>query len=168
MITNPLQLISSWCYGDVGSDTGISLVEISTIAHATEDLEKVLAAMRNIIPKDLWGEFERVASIDPLEGHYGNPVTRIVARFRGKSAEHVARYILSRFEKADFETLIYTLERRFDGKGRIFVRVSKQDAYLGRVRLMDGDDIIRVVLTLPGARSVAEVERAFRSLRGEV
>lgn len=145
----------------------VSLVEISTITHATEDLGKVLEAVKNIIPKDLWGEFERIYSMDSLEGHYGNPITRIVARFRGKSAEYIAGYILSRLEKADFETVIYTLDRRFDGKGRVFIRISKQDAYLGRIRIMDGDDIIRVVLTLPGARSVGFVERVFRSLRGE-
>ncbi len=152
----------------MGRDTGISLAEISTIAHATEDLSKVLVAMKNTIPKDLWGEFEKIVGIDTLEGHYGNPVTRIVARFRGRGAEHVARHIFSRFEKADFETLVYTLDRRFDGRGRIFIRISKQDAFLGRIRLMDGDDIIRVMLTIPGARSVADVERVLRSLRGEV
>lgn len=148
-------------------DTGVSLAEISTIAHATEDLGKVLAAMKNTVPRDLWGEFEKIVSIDTLEGHYGNPVARIVARFSGKGAEHVAKYILSRFEKADFETLVYTIDRRFDGRGRIFIRISKQDAYLGRIRLMDGDDIIRVMLTIPGARKASDVERALRSLRGE-
>lgn len=136
------------------------------MAHATEDLEKVLAAIKNTVPKDLWGEFEKNVSMDTLEGHYGNPVTRIVARFRGRDAEHVARYIISRFERADFETLIYTLDRRFDRRSRIYVRISKQDAYLGRIRLMDGDDIIRVMLTIPGVRSASDVERVFRSLRG--
>ena len=143
------------------------MVEISTIAHATEDLERVLAAMKNTIPKDLWGEFENISSMDTLEGHYGNPVTRIVARFRGERAEYIARHIISSFDKADFETLIYTLDRRFDGRGRVFIRISKQDAYLGRIKLMDGDDIIRVVLTLPGARNIEFVEHVLRSLRGE-
>ncbi|MEM1611519.1 MAG: RNA-binding domain-containing protein [Sulfolobales archaeon] len=144
----------------------ISLLEISTIAHATEDLDKVVAAIKNTIPKDLWNELERNMEISPLEGYYGNPVTRIVARLKGKQAENAAKYILSNLDQGDFETLVYTLDRRFDGKGRVFIRISKQDAYLGRLRIAEGDDIIRIVMTLPGARRVEDVEKTLRSLRG--
>jgi RNA binding exosome subunit len=102
-----------------------------------------------------------------MEGHYGNPLTRITVRFKGRGAREVARYIFSRLEKSDFETIIYTIDRRFDGKGRVFIRLSKQDAYLGKLRLYEREDVIRVMLTLPGVRRSENVERILRQIRGE-
>ncbi|MEM4970960.1 MAG: RNA-binding domain-containing protein [Sulfolobales archaeon] len=136
------------------------------MAHATEDLDKVVTAIKNTVPKDLWNELERNMEISPLEGYYGNPVTRIVTRLKGRQAENAAKYILSNLDQGDFETLVFTLDRRFDGKGRVFIRISKQDAYLGKLRIAEGDDIIRIVMTLPGIRRVEDVEKTLRSLRG--
>lgn len=127
----------------------------------------MIVAIKNTTPKDLWNELERSMEISSLEGHYGNPVTRIVARLKGRWAESTARYILSLLDRGDFETLILTLDRRFDGKGRVFMRLSKQDAYLGKLRIAEGDDIIRIVMTLPGIRKIEDVEKILRSLRGE-
>jgi len=127
----------------------------------------VIIAIKNTTPGDLWNELERNMEILSLEGHYGNPVTRIVTRLKGRWAEGTARYILSNLDRGDFETLIFTLDRRFDGKGRVFIRLSKQDAYLGKLRIAEGDDIIRIVMTLPGTRKIEDVEKILRSLRGE-
>lgn len=127
----------------------------------------MIIAIKNTTPRDLWNELERNMEISSLEGHYGNPVTRIVTRLKGRWAEGIARYILSNLDRGDFETLIFTLDRRFDGKGRVFIRLSKQDAYLGKLRIAEGDDIIRIVMTLPGTRKIEDVEKILRSLRGE-
>ena len=145
---------------------GVTLLEISVIAHATEDLEKVVEAIKNSVPRELWGELERGMEVSPLEGHYGNPVTRIVVKLRGKRAEEAMRYIVSKLDRGDFETLIFTLDRRFDGRGRIYIRLSKQDAYLGKLRVAEGDDVLRIVATIPGARRAEDVEKILRSLRG--
>jgi len=136
------------------------------IVHATEDLEKVIEAVKNTVPEELWGELERNMGVSSLEGHYGNPVVRVVVRLRGKRAEEAMRHILSKLERGDFETLIFTLDRRFDGRGRVFIRISKQDAYLGKMRIAEGDDVLRIVATIPGARRAEDVEKILRSLRG--
>jgi RNA binding exosome subunit len=145
----------------------IERLEISAIAHATEDLDRVIAALKNAIPRDLWNELERSMKILSLEGYYGNPVTRIVAVLKGKEAENAVKHILLSIDRSDFETLVFTLDRRFDGKGRVFIRLSKQDAYLGKLRIAEGDDVLKIVITLPGARRIEDVEKALRSLRGE-
>jgi RNA binding exosome subunit len=48
-------------------------VEIRVFSHATEDLEKVQTAVRNILPEPLTEElaFSKAA----LTGHHGNPIT---------------------------------------------------------------------------------------------
>lgn len=142
-------------------------VEVSTIVHATEVLDRVLRAVRNTAPADLWPEIERSMEIMDLEGHYGNPLKRIKIRLGGRAAEELARHIMSRLEKADFETLVLTLHRRFDPReSRLYIRFSKQDAYMGRIKCLDGDDVIRVVITIPGVKSSENVEKLLRDLRG--
>ena len=102
------------------------------------------------------------------KGYYGNPIRRMRIRVRGREAEDVLRHILGSMEEVDREVLFSTLESRFDPRGsRLYLRVSKQDAYLGKVRLYDGSDAVRVVASFVNARRGLEDVRAYlRSLIG--
>lgn len=143
-------------------------VEVSAIVHATEVLEKVVRAVRNAVPSDLWPELERSMEIMDLEGHYGNPLKRIKIRAGGRAAEKLVRHVISRLDRADFEALVLTLHRRLDPKeSKLYIRLSKQEAYMGRIRCIDGDDVIRIVITVPGVKGLEDVEKLLRILRGE-
>ncbi|NOZ88397.1 MAG: hypothetical protein GXO15_00540, partial [Crenarchaeota archaeon] len=54
------------------------------------------------------------------------------------------------------------LEQRYDEKaGRFYLRVDKQEAFLGRVRFSDGDDVVHIVVNL---RGTPRLERALSVL----
>ena len=55
------------------SQQAIAYVDIRFCAHATEDVDKVIEAVQNVLPSDLDEDvaFKR----SNLEGHYGNPIT---------------------------------------------------------------------------------------------
>lgn len=142
-------------------------VELSTNCHATEEPEKVATALRNLLPPQL----RSGASIEEqvLTGYYGNPIRRMRIRVRGRDAEEVLRHILRSMDDTDREVLFSTLESRFDPRGsRLYLRVGKQDAYLGRIRLYDGSDAVRVVASFAHARNRVDDVRSFlKSLLGE-
>ena len=60
------------------SEHAVQSVEISAIAHATDNLEKIQAALTTIMPESLKGR--QLFTRRYLEGHYRNPITTFEAR----------------------------------------------------------------------------------------
>jgi len=118
--------------------------------HATEERERVVKALMELFPEDLRGQLEVEEEL--LEGHYGNPIVKIVARIRGEAAERVFQYILSRLSDIDRGALAGTLDDRVDREGTLYFRVSKQEAFLGRLTIYEADDVIRVTVHFHGRR----------------
>jgi RNA binding exosome subunit len=60
----------------------IGYVELRVFAHATEDPEKVLTALGNLLPTDLaeTAKFEK----NGLTGHHGNPITLFTSQLTEK------------------------------------------------------------------------------------
>ncbi len=69
------------------SQLPIAYVDIRFCAHATEDLDKVMEAIHNILPNDQTEEIAFNKSV--LEGHYGNPITFFEARIKDKETIRV-------------------------------------------------------------------------------
>ena len=118
--------------------------------HATEEKDRVLRALMEVFPEDLRPFLE--VEVDELEGHYGNPIVKIVARIRGPDAERAFRHILSRLTRIDRGALAGTLEDRVDREGTLYFRLSKQEAYLGRLTVYEADDVIRITVHFHGKR----------------
>ena len=116
----------------------VSRLEVRVYAHSTENPEKVVRAVLNVFPEDV-GEvrFRRRA----VSGQYGDSITIIRAELRGSKARRVLRYVVQGLDDADFERLLSEVSSRVDESGNLYVRLDKQEAYLGRVRLMDADPI---------------------------
>ncbi|BAN90383.1 predicted exosome subunit [Aeropyrum camini SY1 = JCM 12091] len=139
---------------------GVSWLEARVSVHATEDRDKVVKALSSILPLT-GGGFEVVE--DVFEGHYGNQIRVITVRLRdGRTALKVLEGILSRLPVHDRRYLLDTLEERVDKNGVLYLRVSKQDAYLGDVRVYEGDDVIRIAVGFQGGRKRAI--RFYKSL----
>lgn len=142
-------------------------VEITTHCHATEDLEKVKYAVLNLLPEELRKGVE--IKYQELKGYYGNPIIRLSVTIRGPEALDVAKYILSRLPPHDRRYLIYSIEQRYDKhNNKLYIRLSKQDSYLGTPTLYDGSDVIRVVFSFSITRSEDEVKRLIESLVEEI
>jgi len=127
----------------------VSFVEIRVLAHATEDLGKVLKSLMNLVGEEIFSEVE--FSREKLEGHYGNPITLVKAKIYSKSqARKILQNIFSRLNEADKDRLLDEVEDRVDENGNFHFRLDKQEAYLGRIKLGNIDSIhIQVRLTIP-------------------
>lgn len=128
-------------------------VRLRVSVHATEDEEKVVTALLNVIPKELRDrvKIER----EEYEGHYGNPILVLTITVEGEDAESVLSYILSRLDSVDKKLLAASLEERVDKEGSLYFRLSKQDAYQGRLSVYESDDVIRVSVGFRGKRREA-------------
>lgn len=142
-------------------------IHARTLCHTTEDLSKVKEAMTNVL-----GDSE--LRITKTEGHHGNPITIL------ESAVNEMKRISEFFTKIDDHDLSViedTLETRVDDGCNLFLKIDKQEAFLGKVTLCHGDDAISLrirVAAYPATCEIAQdnireflaVERARRNTSG--
>ncbi len=146
-----------------GGLTRVRNLELAVHAHATEDEGKVLEALLRLVPEDVRARARVEKS--SLEGHHGNPIVRLRLILEGEDAEKTVRHIAGLLDETDKMILDTSFEQRYDERsGRLFLRFSKQDAYLGRLRLMDGDDVVRVVIGFRGSPRTEKAKRIAREL----
>ncbi len=141
----------------------VARLELRVYVHATEDREKVLQALREIVPEEYWGEAE--VEEETYHGHYGNPIVVITVTFHGETASRVLDSILARLGEADRGALSVSLEDRVDKEGTLYFRLSKQDAFLGRLILYEADDVVRVSVGFHGRRK--DAIREYKRRLGE-
>jgi RNA binding exosome subunit len=133
------------------------LLEVAVYVHATEDESKVMKAVSNVLPGDIYEKisFEKIK----VKGHYGNPINVLKANVRVDDLKALSRYILDRMENYDREYIHRSLERFIDSTGTLYFRFDKQEAYLGRIVLRSNDPIcVRLRFDLPLGRGVDPVE----------
>lgn len=141
----------------------LSEVILSTHCHATEDLEKVKKALLNSIPPEL----RTVANIrsEVLHGYHGNPIIKLEAKFGGGDAYKVIRYLLSSISDVDRRYLFASLDIRYNRKNNeLFLRLDKQEAYLGNIVLYEGDDSIKISISFSMIRSIDAVREFLEQL----
>lgn len=105
-------------------------VDLRTFCYATEDEKRVEAALRHFLPEEF--EIDRVVN----EGHFGDRIVVLSARV--ETAADV-RTVLSRLAELDtFDQLVDELDERVTENTELFLRLDKQAAFAGTVRLGDG------------------------------
>lgn len=113
-------------------------VRISTITHATEDPKKVAQAIRNLSH----GETSLGFTLNRAKGHHGNEIITSVVTIRStKSAEIFLENLWSGLSQLDRNQVFSSLTSRIDSTGKMFLRIDKQEALKGRIRLLDIDPI---------------------------
>jgi RNA binding exosome subunit len=118
---------------------GIIYIELSFLVHATEDSDKVLMAVRNILPP----EFAEEVSVSKrsLKGEYGNPIALCQTQIRNPQVtDALLRNIGLGLSSLDKETLLEDLELRLT-KGNLYLRLDKQAAFKGKPKLCIADPI---------------------------
>jgi RNA binding exosome subunit len=130
------------------------MIEISAIAHATEDLNKVHEALMNVVPKEIQGEIAFTRGF--FKGHHGNPIIRLKAKIRGERlAKPLVRSLFSKLGEEDKKALSTEFDRYVDEEGNLYIRLDKQSAYLGKLRLRQ-DDPVRVRIKFNAAPAAVE------------
>ncbi|MDG6222477.1 MAG: RNA-binding domain-containing protein [Candidatus Bathyarchaeota archaeon] len=118
----------------------VAYVDVRFCAHATEDVEKVMKAVRNIL--SIKNEEDEIAfNKNSLDGHYGNPIVFFDARIKNKTAiKALVGNLSENLSSLDKVELSSTLDRCFE-KGSIYLRVDKQAALQGKIKLVACDPI---------------------------
>ncbi len=117
----------------------IDYVDIRVFAHATEDLEKVLNAVRNLLSDDLaqTAVFEK----NDLTGHHGNPIILFNSSLTDKKAlPNLLEKIAAGLSALDKETLDHDLNLHLE-KRNLYLRFDKQSAYTGTYKFAQNDPI---------------------------
>ena len=116
----------------------IQFVELSTLAHATEDPSKVDKALRTLLlgnPQQFTRQY--------LEGHHGNPIVRIEAKLTEENATRFALLLGSKLAKSERLVLLKDIDLHSDVDGNLFIRLDKQKLLQGAFQIAE-DDPIRV------------------------
>ncbi len=117
----------------------IAYVDIRFSAHATEDVNKVMEAFHNVLPHQ---EPENIVFKQyNLEGHYGNPITFFETKIKNRQTigilvERLSNS-LSSLDKEELSTNI----SRYCEKGSLYIRLDKQAALQGKIKLVTSDPI---------------------------
>lgn len=129
--------------------------EFRALAQATEDEAKVAQALKLVAGED--AEFAR----EVQEGHHKNPIIVLTARLArtGDIRKLVARVFDDDALRAK---VLGELDGRMDEQANFYMRLAKQDAFLGRlvVATDPGEDPIQVRLKVATYPVRAEVARA--------
>ena len=121
------------------SQLPVAYVDVRFCVHATEDVDKVVMAVQNILPSDHIEDISFKRS--NLEGHYGNPITFFDARIKDKETVRALVENLSvNLSSVDKEELGRTMNRCVE-KGSLYIRLDKQAALQGKIKLVTSDPI---------------------------
>ncbi|WP_136715083.1 RNA-binding protein [Halorientalis salina] len=130
-------------------------IDLRTFCYATEDEKRVEGALRTFLPEDI--EIERATS----EGHHGDRIVVLSARV--ERADEM-RHVLGRLSDLDTASqLAAELDERVDENCSLFLRIDKQAAFNGDVRLGDGITFRAKVEAYPATKEAA-VENAREAL----
>ncbi len=126
------------------SERLIGSLQVEAFAHATEDTRKVKHAMSNIIA-DLDADLHE----EVLRGHYDNPIFLLRMRIEDQDrVEKTLSLLREKIEPDQKKSLAEELEDHVDDRGWLYLRLDKQELYLGRIVFSDGDDVVKVKLSL--------------------
>ncbi|HID19241.1 TPA: hypothetical protein EYP27_06860 [Candidatus Bathyarchaeota archaeon] len=151
----------------MGEKLSVAFLELRILSHATEDAEKVYKAFKNVVTSEVLVEAE--PSRQKLEGHYGNPITLLTLKTYSKPLiKKTLTNIFGRLSRSDKLRLLAELEDRIDGEGNFYLRLDKQAAYLGQLKLEDSDPIrVRIKLSIT-ARQKSRLLEACKGLIEEL
>ena len=131
----------------------VQSVDVSTIAHATEDLEKVQNALIRLVPASLKGR--QIFTRRYLQGHHGNPIVTFEAHItEPRDVEEFTKCFLNQLQAVDKAYIVKELDRHSDSEGNLYVRIDKEQMFRGTARLGQDDPIrVRMKFTKFAGRS---------------
>ena len=117
----------------------IAYIDIRFFAHATEDLNKVIKAVQNVLPANHVNDI--VFKRDNLQGHYGNPILLFETRIKKKeTVKAVIENFSSHLRELDKKALHEEIDLHVQ-KGSLYIRLDKQAALQGELKLCTTDAI---------------------------
>ena len=134
----------------------IDRVSFRAFVAATEDAGRVREALGIFVPLD------RI-SVTTAVGHFGNEIKILEATLKKKESQTFFQILREQLPNEDLLRLRQEIPDRLEGESRFYLRLDKQSAYKGLLRLTESTDAVDVsalVKTYPARR-----EEALRILR---
>lgn len=117
----------------------IGYINIRTFVHATEDPDKVVNAIRNLLPKGITKNADLKKS--NLTGHHRNKIIILQIHFTEKNTtQAVFNKLASSLNTLDKELLNSKIKQHLE-RGNLYLRFDKQSAYLNEYKLSSADPI---------------------------
>jgi RNA binding exosome subunit len=129
----------------------IRRISFRAFVAATEDEQRVREALSIFVPLDS-------ISTTSVEGHFGNEIKILEAALKKRDARAFFQILREQLPKEDLSKLRRETLERLDEDNHFHLRLDKQAAYKGMVRLTDLKDAIAVsamVETYPTRREEA-------------
>jgi len=144
----------------LSSKIPIGYIDIRVFAHATEDIDKVLNAVRNLFPSELIDMI--VFKRTNLTGYYGNPIILLEARIKEKGmAQAVFEKLSLSLSILDKEMLNNEIMQHLD-RGNLYIRLDKQSAYLNELKFSLADPIhFRIHFKKHSQEEIIDICRKF-------
>ena len=115
----------------------IQSLDVSYLLHATEDADRVAAAVRELIGSEAPFEFE------DLEGHFGNRITKVSLHLHGEDATSAFIRVTGRMPVTLKKSVAGDIDRLVDEHSSLYLRFDKQRLVQGGIATGQ-DDAIRL------------------------
>ena len=123
----------------VSPPMSIAYIGVRFFAHATEDPDKAIKAIQNILPAKYVDDI--AFEMHSLQGHYGNPILLFEARIKKKEvAMAFAKDLLSHPQDSYRGTVHDELGLPIEN-GNVYIRLDKQAAFEGELKRCNSDPI---------------------------
>lgn len=120
-------------------------VVLHAIVHSTEDVGRVTSALRFLLPIDDC----YVVDESRVEGHYGNEMMFLEVKITNKrDVKRFVDLLCDRLLPGDLSRLRSELVDRVDDRCVLHIRFDKQEAFMGRLTLAKGQDVISARLKI--------------------
>lgn len=113
----------------------IQAVEVTYLVHATEDPEKIGAAVATLL-----GTANR-PELEELEGHYGNRISKARLHLTGEEAGRALQNAVAKMPQPVRSEILADLGSRLDEHSALFLRFDKQRLVSGSLALAAQDPI---------------------------
>jgi RNA binding exosome subunit len=121
----------------------VNKIETRAYARATEVSDRVVSSILSIFPEHL----RQIVLIETsrAEGQMGDTITIATGVLEGQdNCGPVLDYVFSQMDRQSLRTIERSLDIRLDEQCVFFLRIDKQAAFQGLVRMADGLDVISV------------------------
>ena len=142
----------------MSTEANFASAEIELVIHATEDRQKVLLSIENIL-----GIRPDEFATNGVKGHFGNEILRLKANINGRKATEIAYRIAGMMSDTDRTYMHDNFDLYVDEKNSLYIRISKQKLFERRVVLSQTDSLkvkLRTVRRFQREREI-EIYRKF-------
>lgn len=119
----------------------VNKIEARAYARATEVLERVALSVQSVFPESLRQKL--VMSKSKAEGQAGDAIIVITATLEGQeNCEPVIDYVFEQMDSQSRRAVERSLDIRLDDDCIFFLRIDKQAAFLGIMKIAGESDLI--------------------------